>query len=66
MKNKNKMPEHNFRKADFKISPQTVELLKKAWNDLPPDFTVGERSLFIEVAERLVKIADASHDHRIN
>lgn len=39
----------------------TADFLKKAWKDLPSDFTFGERSLFIELAARLVKI-DNSRD----
>jgi hypothetical protein len=41
----------------FKVnnSKNTLNLLKRAWDDLPADFTTGERSLFIEIAERLIK-----------
>ena len=35
---------------------QKFTVLKKAWEDLPPDFTEGERSLFIELAERLIRL----------
>ncbi len=34
-----------------------MKILKKAWNDLPADFTMGERSLFIELAERIIKLS---------
>ena len=37
---------------------ETAHLLKRAWKDLPPDFTMGERSLFIELAERLIHLSD--------
>lgn len=41
---------------------ETADLLKKAWKDLPPDFTMGERSLFIELAERLIRLSDVRRD----
>lgn len=37
-------------------APITLNTLQKAWNDLPPDFSSHERSLFIEIAERIIKV----------
>jgi hypothetical protein len=34
----------------------TLNLLKRAWEDLPAAFSMNERSLFIEIAERLIKV----------
>ena len=50
-----KFPNDQF---ETKISNDTVRTLKDAWDSLPSDFTFGERSLFIEVAERLIKLGD--------
>jgi hypothetical protein len=64
---KNKLQNYDVGKNLFDEKPNkdTVEMLKKAWDDLPTDFTMGDRSLFIEIAERLVKAAD-NNDRRIN
>ncbi len=49
-------------KQDSKPSSKTVDMLKRAWNQLPSDFTMGERSLFIELAERIIKVSDSRSD----
>ena len=43
-------------KLKGKSQNDTARVLKKAWHELPSDFTFGERSLFIELAERLLKL----------
>jgi hypothetical protein len=35
---------------------QTVKMLKKVWDEMPQDLSSGERALFIEIAERLIKL----------
>ncbi|HVT01281.1 MAG TPA: hypothetical protein VHE53_03570 [Patescibacteria group bacterium] len=55
-------PKFNFKYTleNKDTDPYTsIEVLKKAWEDLPEDFTFGERSLFIELAERIIKITEA-------
>ncbi|HVZ67179.1 MAG TPA: hypothetical protein VG917_02860 [Patescibacteria group bacterium] len=54
-------PKFNFKYSleNKNTDPYTsIEVLKKAWEDLPEDFTFGERSLFIELAERIIKITE--------
>ncbi len=50
------------RTHEDKLQKETQELLEKVWNGLPSDFSFGERSLFIEVAERLIKLAGFGKD----
>ena len=47
------------------IPQETLRLLKQAWNDLPHDLSQNERHLFIELAEKLIKISSV-YDSRIN
>lgn len=48
-----------------KISPASghFDILESAWNDLPNDMTFEERSMFIEIVQRLIS---ASSDTRIS
>ena len=50
------MPDFKVRPDNLKTSGQTIKILKKAWDELPADFSTDERSLFIEIAERIIKI----------
>lgn len=45
--------------TEEKIPRETLEILKKAWKDLPSDFTQSERVIFIEIAEKIIKISSA-------
>jgi hypothetical protein len=59
------MPKQKFFKfpkeeLDTKISSETVRTLKDAWDSLPADFSFNERFLFIEVAERLIKLGEVN------
>ncbi len=38
------------------MKARTTHLLKKAWQQMPTDFSVDERFLFIEIAQKLIKI----------
>jgi hypothetical protein len=49
----NSVQDNPFRQNSY---GSTLSLLKKAWDDLPADFSINERSLFIEIAERLIKV----------
>lgn len=57
--------QENSNLFDESSDKNTFQTLKQAWKELPPDFTMGERSLFIEIAERLIKAAGDS-DRKIN
>lgn len=35
---------------------QTLETLKKAWNNLPNDMSSSEREVFFEIAQNLVRL----------
>ncbi len=52
MKNKK-----NFQ-IEKKVPKRTVDMLEKAWKELPTDYTMNERMMFIEFAERIIKISD--------
>ena len=58
------MPRNKFFKDQGRevvcIPRETREILEKAWNDLPSDLTFSERFLFIELAQRLIKLAGVS------
>lgn len=45
---------------DSQFSDEAFKLLKNAWSSMPEDFTIGERSLFIELAEKIIKSSDSS------
>lgn len=38
------------------MKARTTNLLKKAWQQMPTDLSVDERFLFIEIAQKLIKI----------
>ena len=46
---------HAFPKEN-KYPSRSFTMLKKAWDGLPMDITTGERSLFIEIAEKLLRV----------
>ncbi|KKR49396.1 MAG: hypothetical protein A3E68_00205 [Candidatus Levybacteria bacterium RIFCSPHIGHO2_12_FULL_39_39] len=51
------------RNLNKKIPKQTMQILNRAWKDLPPDFSINERLMFVELAERIIKLSSIKQDN---
>ena len=50
---------------DYSPDKESYGMLKQVWDELPTDVTMGERTLFIEIAEKLLKFASDTN-RRLN
>lgn len=51
------------RNLNEKIPKQTIQILNRAWKDLPADFSINERLMFVELAERIIKLSSVKQDN---
>lgn len=69
MKKKHKKDFFRFKGLPRKIPvyfSSSLETLESAWNNLPHDMTAEERLIFIEIAEKVVKVYHKIKDSNQN